>query len=361
MTSHPEIKAPPRIASLDQFRGYTVVGMLLVNFAGGYGAVPAVFKHHNTYCSYADTIMPQFFFAVGFALRLVLLRNREKWGAKPAYRRALRRIGLLAALGLAFYNVEPAEWLRNGFGPWMERWKAGIPLWRDSFQTLVHIAVTSLWVLPVIAASGRVRIAFSAASVVLHLGLSEWFWYRWLNEHRVIDGGPPGFLTWTVPVIVGSLAHDWWTLRGPRAAMAPIFRWALVLMLVGYALSCVGAAAPLAAPPFFPPHGAVDLWTMSQRAGSASYQVFAAGFSLAIFGGFVWLADVRAKALSLFSAFGQNALAAYLLAAVLERPFSLFRRREASLMEALALTAVFIAVNAAAVVWMNRRRWFLRL
>ena len=51
-----------RIASLDQFRGYTVAGMLLVNFLGGYQAVPAVLKHHNTYCSYADTIMPQFFF-----------------------------------------------------------------------------------------------------------------------------------------------------------------------------------------------------------------------------------------------------------------------------------------------------------
>ena len=55
-----------RIASLDQFRGYTVVGMLLVNFLGGYKAVPALLKHHNTYCSYADTIMPQFLFAVGF-------------------------------------------------------------------------------------------------------------------------------------------------------------------------------------------------------------------------------------------------------------------------------------------------------
>ena len=69
-----------RIVSLDQFRGYTVVGMLLVNFLGGYQAVPAVFKHHNTYCSYADTIMPQFFFAVGFAYRLTFLRRLGNGG-----------------------------------------------------------------------------------------------------------------------------------------------------------------------------------------------------------------------------------------------------------------------------------------
>jgi predicted acyltransferase len=41
--------APRRIVSLDQFRGYTVVGMLFVNFLGDFQVVPPVFKHHNTY------------------------------------------------------------------------------------------------------------------------------------------------------------------------------------------------------------------------------------------------------------------------------------------------------------------------
>src|SRR4051794_41872339 len=72
-----------RIVSLDQFRGYTVAGMLLVNFLGAYKAVPALLKHHNTYCSYADTIMPQFFFAVGFAYRLTFLRRLERQGVAP--------------------------------------------------------------------------------------------------------------------------------------------------------------------------------------------------------------------------------------------------------------------------------------
>ena len=72
-----DVPASRRIVSLDQFRGYTVAGMLLVNFLGGYQAVHAVLKHHNTYCSYADTIMPQFFFAVGFAYRLTFLRRLQ--------------------------------------------------------------------------------------------------------------------------------------------------------------------------------------------------------------------------------------------------------------------------------------------
>ena len=36
-----------RIVSMDQFRGYTVAGMFLVNFVGGLAAFPEVLKHHN--------------------------------------------------------------------------------------------------------------------------------------------------------------------------------------------------------------------------------------------------------------------------------------------------------------------------
>ena len=38
-----------------------MVGMMLVNFVGGYKlACPYILKHSHDYCSYADTIMPHF-------------------------------------------------------------------------------------------------------------------------------------------------------------------------------------------------------------------------------------------------------------------------------------------------------------
>ena len=73
-----------RIASLDQFRGYTVAGMFLVNFLGAFRGHAALLKHHNTFCSYADTIMPQFFFAVGFAFRLTFGRRAQTEGLAAA-------------------------------------------------------------------------------------------------------------------------------------------------------------------------------------------------------------------------------------------------------------------------------------
>ena len=79
---------------------------------------------------------------------------------------------------------------------------------RSLFQTLVHIALTSIWVLPVIAAGPLARVAFLLGSAGLHLWLSQRFYFDWAWNRPVIDGGPLGFLTWTIPLLVGSLAYD---------------------------------------------------------------------------------------------------------------------------------------------------------
>ena len=75
-----------RIVSMDQFRGYTVAGMFLVNFLGGLMAIPrGVQASQPPYFSYADTIMPSFMFAGGFSYRL----------SRPA---PARKIGTIADL-----------------------------------------------------------------------------------------------------------------------------------------------------------------------------------------------------------------------------------------------------------------------
>src|SRR3954453_17930815 len=97
-----------RIASLDQFRGYTMAGMFLVNYLGSFAVTPAVLRHHNSYCSYADTIMPQFLFAVGFAFRLTFGRRARTKGLAAAYRRVGRRLGGLVLLAVVLYTLGAA-------------------------------------------------------------------------------------------------------------------------------------------------------------------------------------------------------------------------------------------------------------
>src|SRR5687768_4408736 len=95
----------PRLVSLDQFRGYTVLGMFVVNFVGGIKSVPEILLHHHTYLSYADTIMPQFLFAVGFGMRISFANRLRRDGAYRTYSHfAWRSLGLIL-LGIITYHL----------------------------------------------------------------------------------------------------------------------------------------------------------------------------------------------------------------------------------------------------------------
>jgi predicted acyltransferase len=346
-----------RLVSLDQFRGYTVAGMFVVNWLGGFLITPEILKHHRTWCSYADTIMPQFFFAAGFALRLVWLKMAEK-SRRDAYVRLLRRGLGLFVFGLIFHQ------LGSGWQKWTDMIEAGwggffsLEVWGPAFQTLVHIAVTSLWLLPVIGRSAQVRIVFALLSAGLHLWISHAFWFDTLVVKRVIDGGPPGFLTWTLPAVAGTLAYDA-VLAGWK--MPRLAAWGGVCMAAGYALSCCSNGGGWAVPPFVAnplPH---DLWTMSQRAGSASYLLFCTGISLALYSVFRVLCDFRGWRLSLFHDLGTNALAAYILHNVVMDALIKFAPKDSPAWWALSAGALHFGLVWWMVRWLNSKNLFLRL
>jgi predicted acyltransferase len=341
------MNAPPRqrLHSLDQFRGYTVAGMFLVNFLGGFAAIHPLLKHHNTYCSYADTIMPQFFFAVGFALRLAFLRHVEKVGRPAAYRQAVMRGLGLVLVGAVVYHLD------GKFPTWESLTAEGVSgflsnAWRRSlFQALVHIGVTSIWVLPVIAASARAQVLWMAGSAALHVVLSATWWHDWLRANRVIDGGPLGFLTWTIPVLAGSLTYMYLEAHGRDKAFKPFLQLSAAAMLAGYALSCLTSGGVLAAPPFFPPWHERDMWTMSQQAGSVSYLLFSTGFSLAVYTFFLWWTDVRGRQWSVFRTLGVNALAGYVLHMLVEEFVKPFAPKDSPLSWALFSFLVFFTIT----------------
>lgn len=337
-----------RLHSLDQFRGYTVAGMFLVNFLGGFAAIHPLLKHHNTYCSYADTIMPQFFFAVGFALRL----------AHPRPWKIVKRALGLILVGAVVYHLD-GKYTTFDAMSWGEFFAKA---WRRSlFQALVHIGVTTLWVAPVIARSARAQVLWMVGSAALHVALSATWWHAWLRENRVIDGGALGFLTWTIPTLFGSLACAYLLKNGRASSYARFGLAALAAMAGGYGLSCMTNGGVLAAPPFFAPWHERDMWTMSQQAGSVSYLLFAAGFSLAVYTLFLWLCDERGWRADVFRTLGVNALTGYVLHMLVSDAVKPFAPRDSPLYWAMAMFAVFFAIVWAMLRSLERNGVYIKL
>ena len=105
-------KTSSRIASMDQFRGYTVAGMFVVNFLSSFAVIHPLLKHNNTWFSYADSIMPSFLFAVGFSFRLTYLRRVQQAGYWPTVWTYVRRSLALVVVSLVMY----------GFGTEFKHW-----------------------------------------------------------------------------------------------------------------------------------------------------------------------------------------------------------------------------------------------
>lgn len=353
------IAAPSeRLQSLDQFRGYTVAGMFLVNFMGSYAVCPYIWKHSHNYCSYADTIMPHFLFASGFALRLSFLKHQKHGGGHEAWFRMVRRCIGLALFAIVWYSFDDWDGISKMLSErgWLQT--LGQCLKRNWMQTLLHIAITSLWILPVISKPLGIRVAYAVVSGIAHIGLSYWFNYLWSNSGG-IDGGPLGFLTWCIPAIAGTWAYD--VVQAARKAtptgnghqlMPAIRRLILVglgICLLGWLISwpttiynvpddqvealksekfaqnpVIPSAEQLKAwkfqpseLPFVPPpdqdHRKWNYWMMSQRGGTLSYPTFAAGFSLLVMAFFLWFSDVLGIRVGVFRTLGVNALLAYIL------------------------------------------------
>jgi predicted acyltransferase len=421
-----------RIVSLDQYRGYTVAGMMVVNYLGGFAVAHAVLEHHNTYFSYADTIMPGFHFAVGFALRLVLLKRIATVGRRSAYFSIVRRgLGLILLSTVLEFATS-----HDRFKQWSDFVQTGVwgalagPLKLQFWETLAIIGVTSIWVLPVIAGSFRLRLAFLIACTGLHVVLCHLFYFdfmyaksNWLDQYwgaadvKGLDGGPLGFLAWTMPQLVGSFAYDC-IVSGqkafkkqelteetetfasvPSAASCSFFSffklliWSLIMMLAGYGLSCLSmnyprtqppsteegeiqvAASPvipptwtivqLAEPPFVQPPASeqrqLNYWLMNKRVVTLPFNLFSSGFSLAVYTFFVLLSDLGRVQIGLFRTLGTNALAAYVLHEIVNGAVGSFAPKDSPLWWVAATFAVYVGITYLFVRHLEKQGIFIRM
>jgi len=408
-----------RFVSMDQFRGLTILLMFAVHYAGGFdwGVNPRpVLGHLSYYLSVGDLAFPWFHFAAGFALRLSLLRRLETRGCWGAYRRTVRRCLLLILLA----DLPPllGGWHVSSWGPEQGTdLKAQIATYLkcDGWTFLPIIGVTSLWVLPVIGRSVRVRIGFLLGGLALHALAMQTFYLDFMNGRpNPVDaflgtvgvhgreGGPLCFLVWAVPQIAGSLVYDVVARQQPGRASRQFLIAGIALVVTGYGLSSLSSLYPVAHgpqpvtylypeteqvtespvlpftdvsadevrayfrdPPFvLPPAERIRLWNywmLSRWLATPTFMLTATGFGLMLYAAFVWLCDARTFRLGVLRTLGQNPLIAYLLDGWIGGLVSDFWPESGGWPWALAGSAVRFGLTYGPVRLLEWRQIYLRL
>ena len=271
--------AASRLAAIDQFRGFSILLMVLADYLGDVERVPAWLKHApDAGYTVIDLIAPMFIFAIGLTFGISFRRRLARDGAWRTYEHFITRNLALIGLGALLTLGGNMSGIYKSTVPW---------------GLLQAIGAAGLLTLVVIRLPAGWRWAIGLGLLAFYQVMLDRYWLAAVME--AVHTGPWGALSWGAMLILATaladLYHD--ETRGRRA-----YPWvALLVTVAGLALA------------FLVP--------VSKTRASASYALLSLGLSALVFYGFHLLEARLGFRLQVLSDWGMNPLLLYLLHGVL--------------------------------------------
>jgi len=315
------MKPSERLLSLDVFRGITIMGMILVNNPGTWGAVYPPLLHAKWHgCTPTDLIFPFFLFIVGVAISYSLSKRKAQGGdMKSLYLNIFRRTIILFGLGIILAGFPFGLLFGHEFS-WSTIRIPGVlqriaivymissilflttntkfQYWFTGSILVIYTMLMSLIPVPGVGYANY-EPTTNLAAWLDHLLLGSHLW----SGTKVWD--PEGILS-TLPAIgsamLGIFTGNW--LRSEKDQTTKtvwLFVWGSILMVAGYVWDG-----------WFPINK--NIWT-------SSYVLYTAGLALNFLAFCYWFIDVKKITwwIKPFQVYGMNAITVFFLSGIVGR------------------------------------------
>ncbi|MBG8555304.1 acyltransferase family protein [Hymenobacter guriensis] len=313
--------SPARLLSLDVFRGFTVLTMVLVNHPGDWGHIYEPLEHAKwNGCTIADLVFPFFLFIVGVSAVYALDRSRQDPALRPAALRGVwRRAALLVGIGVLVALLPYFDFGAVRLPGVLQR--IGLVFGVCGTLFLYTSRRQQLWLVAVLLIGYNILMQLvpvpghGPANLEPETNLGAWFDRLVFTESHLWQYSrtwdPEGLLG-TLPAVgtglLGVLAGQWLRRKDvePAAKVAWLFVDAVLLTALGLLWNL-----------WFPINKA--LWT-------SSFVLFVGGLALALLATLYWLCDVQGwrRGLAWAQVAGVNALLVFVGTTLVARTLNMW-------------------------------------
>ncbi len=316
-----------RISSIDQYRGFAIVGMVIVNFLAEVGSAPFWLRHPvDVGFTFADQIAPCFIFAIGLTYGASLKRRLASGRPLDVYMHFFVRA--MALIGIGWFLSAGEQWTGHSAAP-------------VAWGVLQEIGLACVLCLPLLRLPWGARLAIALAGIAAYqYALDAW----WLE--RVLAGSIVASFSRAAMLLLATALADMFS-SGKKAA---------------YAAFCAALAAA----------GAVlSIWIPISRARQTMpFDLLTVGIAGLAYLAFHFINDVWKKDIPLLTAWGRNPLFFYIVHQILLAFFVFpsyvfpgmgWWHEEAPLWLAAVQILGLLAVISAMAAWMKKKNAVIKL